>query len=338
MKKSKELLFAAAFVLTAALLLGLCGAALRPVRVDYGAVWEPYLAEPKDSLDYLYLGSSYAYCDVNPSLIYDATGLTGYVLAGPEQTLSTTYWYLREALKTQTPQVVLIEASALHFERYQNYSQINVGYMPFSTNKLHAFFEAAEPELRTGLLFDLYFYHSRWKELTVQSALWALAPKGADQLKGYTAVEGVFEQIADGPFQREVKPDAVYRQNLADLGRILALCEEYGALPVVVFHPTYSQLPAQEYERIRSDVAALDPKAKYFDWSSQITSIGLDPTLHFFDPGHLNRAGADLFSPWVGIFLTNELEVFPRAQTEENAAAWRASAEHWLQAVPSEQE
>ena len=212
MKKSKELLFAAAFVLTAALLLGLCGAALRPVRVDYGAVWEPYLAEPKDSLDYLYLGSSYAYCDVNPSLIYDATGLTGYVLAGPEQTLSTTYWYLREALKTQTPQVVLIEASALHFERYQNYSQINVGYMPFSTNKLHAIFEAAEPELRTGLLFDLYFYHSRWKELTVQSALWALAPKGADQLKGYTAVEGVFEQIADGPFQREVKPDAIYRQ------------------------------------------------------------------------------------------------------------------------------
>ena len=85
-------------------------------------------------------------------------------------------------------------------------------------------------------------------------------------------------------------------------------------------------------------MAALDPKAKYFDWSSQITSIGLDPTLHFFDPGHLNRAGADLFSPWVGIFLTNELEVFPRAQTEENAAAWRASAEHWLQAVPSEQE
>ena len=90
MKKSKALLFAAAFVLTAALLLGRCGAALRPVRVDYGAVWEPYLAEPKDSLDYLYLGSSYAYCDVNPSLIYDATGLTGYVLAGPEQTLSTT--------------------------------------------------------------------------------------------------------------------------------------------------------------------------------------------------------------------------------------------------------
>ena len=34
MKKSKELLFAAAFVLTAALLLGLCGAALRPERAS----------------------------------------------------------------------------------------------------------------------------------------------------------------------------------------------------------------------------------------------------------------------------------------------------------------
>ena len=47
------------------------------------------------SLDVLYLGSSYAYCDINPSLIYAQTGLTGFVLAGSEQPLSITYWYLR---------------------------------------------------------------------------------------------------------------------------------------------------------------------------------------------------------------------------------------------------
>ena len=42
--------------------------------------------------------------------------------------------------------------------------------------------------------------------------------------------------------------------------------------------------------------------------------------------------------PYTAEDCAKELEVFPRAQTEENAAAWRASAEHWLQAVPSEQE
>ena len=136
MKNGKERIFAAAFAVLAALLLGLAGLALRPARVNYGAVWGPYRAEPADSLDYLYLGSSYAYCDVNPALVYDASGLTGYVLAGPEQTLSQTYYYLKEALRTQSPQAVILEASALHFARYQSYTQINVGYMPFSRNKL----------------------------------------------------------------------------------------------------------------------------------------------------------------------------------------------------------
>ena len=158
MKNGKERIFAAAFAVLAALLLGLAGLALRPARVNYGAVWGPYRAEPADSLDYLYLGSSYAYCDVNPALVYDASGLTGYVLAGPEQTLSQTYYYLKEALRTQSPQAVILEASALHFARYQSYTQINVGYMPFSRNKLAAIFRASEPELRTGLLFELYFY------------------------------------------------------------------------------------------------------------------------------------------------------------------------------------
>ena len=162
----REFCFAVLFLLLAVLLIGLTSTALRPVRTNYGAVWGPYLGEPEDSLDYLWLGSSYAYCDVNPAVIYDETGLTGYVLAGPEQTLSQTYWYLRQALETQRPSAVVLEASALHFAKYQNYTQVNVGYLPAGLNKLGAVFTASEPELRTGLLFDLYFYHSRWKTAT----------------------------------------------------------------------------------------------------------------------------------------------------------------------------
>ena len=41
MKNGKERIFAAAFAVLAALLLGLAGLALRPARVNYGAVWGP---------------------------------------------------------------------------------------------------------------------------------------------------------------------------------------------------------------------------------------------------------------------------------------------------------
>ena len=325
MKKWKEPLFALAFVAVAALLIGLCADALRPQRVDYGAVWGPYLAEPRDSLDYLYLGSSYAYCDVDPAVIYEHTGLTGYVLAGPEQTLSQTYWYLREALRTQSPSAVVLDASALHFDPYQNYTQVNVGYMPMGLNKLGAVFTASEPGLRTGLLFDLYFYHNRWKDVTPGELVRGLAPVGTDTLKGFTGVEGVFEQIADGPFRREEKEEAVYQANLADLGRIQALCQSRNIPLVVVFHPTYSQLSPEMYRRIGADVVALG--ARYYDWSDESAAFGIVPEEHFYDPGHLNRDGAAVFSSRLGDFFGEELGLIPRDQTAENEAAWEAVAE-----------
>lgn len=329
MKKRKELLFAVTFVLVAAMLLHLCGAALRPVRRDYGAVWKPYLAEPANSLDYLYLGSSFAYCDVNPGLVYDTAGLTGYVMAGPEQTLSITYWYLKQALQTQSPRVVLIECTGLHFRTYQDFSQVNVDYMPFSMNKLRAVFRAVEPELRGGLLFPLSLYHDRWKEFPVRGALAALAPGSRDNLKGYTAVESFSPSLGATPSLREHQEEAVYQDNLSNLARILELCRQAGARPVLVLHPTYSQISPEARERIREDVAALDPEALFFDWSDDFASIGLDPSIHLYDTGHLNREGATVFSAWLGRFLTEELALSPQTQTAENTAAWQAVAAYW---------
>ena len=329
MKKYKETFFAVMFVLVAALLLHICGTVLRPGRVDYGAVWKPYLAEPENSLDYLYLGSSYTYCDVNPGVVYGSSGLTGYVLSGPEQTLSLTHWYLKEALKTQSPQYVFIESTALHFNRYQNYSQINVDYMPFSLNRLNAIFQGAEPDLRTGLLFPLYFYHNRWKDFDNSWVEAALSPGDTDALKGYTVIGGVAQGLEYGPYQRAPKEETVYQENLADLEAILALCRQAGARPVVVFHPTYSQLPQEVRDRIRADVAELDSEAVFFDWSNAFDSIGMDPASHLYDPGHLNQEGARIFSAWLGHFFVEELGIAPQAQTAENAAAWQSVAEYW---------
>ena len=170
-KLLREAGFAALFLLLTVFLLQLAGAVLRPPQVSYGSTWRAYRAEPKNSIDVLYFGSSYAYCDYDPVEVYRETGLTGYVMGGSEQTMSITYWYLREALATQNPSAVVIEPTGVFFERYQSFTQTNLVYMPFSLNKLGAVFTAAEPALRPGLLFDLWFYHDRWREVTLSDAL-----------------------------------------------------------------------------------------------------------------------------------------------------------------------
>lgn len=327
--KRGEALWAIAFLLAAALLLHLAGAVLRPIHINYGSTWEQYLAEPEDSIDVLFLGSSYAYCDWNPAMMYAESGLTGYVMGGSEQVPALTYWYLKEALKTQSPSVVVMEATSLFFDRYRNYTQTNVERMPWGLNRLGAIWECGEPGKRLGLAFDLYIYHDRWKELT-RADFEKIFPAGADELKGHTAVDQVFPALewSQEPFVNELtQSEEVLRQNMADFDRIAALCREKGIDLIVTVNPTYSQYPQPVYDRLAAEVTEKEG-ARFFDWRSDFEEMGLDVSRHLYDGGHLNQDGAKIFSAWTGRFLREQGYV-PRPQTEENRAAWEAAAEYW---------
>ena len=324
----REPLWCLAFLLTAALLLHLCGNILRPAHTDYGSTWSAYLSEPENSIDVLFLGSSYAYCDWNPAVMYGESGLTGYVMGGSEQTPAITYWYLKEALRTQTPSVVVMEATSLFFDRYQNYTQINLGYMPWGMNRVKAILECAEEDKKLGLFWDLYFYHDRWKELGLVDIKKAIIPAGADDLKGHTAVDQVFEQTEGGPFLSEMRQsEEVYRQNITDFDRIAGLCAQEGIDLIVTINPTYSQYTPAVYDTLKADVEK-NPGVRFVNWSNSFEEVGLDPTVHLYDGGHLNQDGAKIFSAYTGRYLLS-LGYEPREQGEENRRAWAAAAEYW---------
>lgn len=330
LNKGKECFFALLFLVLTALMINFASDVLRPAQTSYGSTWSAFRGEPKDSLDVIYLGSSFAYCDFNPSLIYDASGLTGYVMAGGEQPLSITYWYLKEIFRTQSPSAVVLEGTSLYFKQYQNYTQQNVVLMPFSQNKLGAIFTAAEPELRVGLLFDLYFYHSRWQEIGESDIKKALHPVEADYAKGFTPMTQVLDGVGEAVYvqDRQVSPED-YASNLAWLGKILALCREHGAQPIVVFNPSYTRCTPEAYARNKADILALDSGTLVYDWTASFEEIGLIPTEHLYDGSHLNQYGAAIFSAWLGRFLTEEVGLVPRSQTAENTAAWKEAAAWW---------
>jgi hypothetical protein len=66
-------------------------------------------ALPNDSIDCLVLGSSHAYRDINPAILYQDYGVTAYDLGSNEQYSWTSYEYLQVALRTQKPKVVLLD-------------------------------------------------------------------------------------------------------------------------------------------------------------------------------------------------------------------------------------
>lgn len=330
LRKGKECFFVLLFLLLTAVLVNFVSDVLRPAQVTYGSTWSAFRAEPKDSLDVIYLGSSFAYCDINPSLVYDVSGLTGYVMAGGEQPLSITYWYLKEIFRTQSPSAVVLEGTSLYFKQYQNYTQQNISQMPFSANKLGAIFTAAEPELRTGLLFDLSLYHGRWQEVGWSDLKKAVIPIRKDYYKGYTPVDGVLEGVGQTPSEQgRVVSEEDYAASLEWLDKILDLCREHGAQPIVTFNPSYTRCTKEQYARNAEEILSLDSEVLVYNWTDSFEEMGLIPTEHLYDGGHLNREGAAVFSAWLGRFLTDEVGLVPRAQTAENTAAWEESAAWW---------
>ena len=101
--RKREALALTVSLLVLALVLSFLTRLMTPKQHDFGSTWGHYLSEEEDSLDLIFFGSSLVYCDVVPAVLWEETGLTGYVLAGPEQTIPMTYYYVREALTPSPP-------------------------------------------------------------------------------------------------------------------------------------------------------------------------------------------------------------------------------------------
>lgn len=74
--------------------------------VSYG---DSFHSMPEDSVDIIVLGSSHAQYSFIPSFMYQDTGLYSYVLGSACQPLKVSYEMLKEALKTQNPELVVLE-------------------------------------------------------------------------------------------------------------------------------------------------------------------------------------------------------------------------------------
>lgn len=281
----------------------LLGWLLMPVRTDYGSTWESYLQEEKNTIDVMVFGSSIAYCDVIPASIYEKTGATCYIMAGAEQTIPISYYYLKQALKTHSPKVVLLEATGMFYKQYQSYTKVNIGYMPWSWNRLAATVNAAEPSEQFGLFFPLYNYHSRWREVRLGEIASHLQPE-LDLLAGYTFLT----QAMPNPPEKERSfscDTPSYRENLQYLQKIGALCREQGRQLVIYIAPTKSTIPAPALGQLKKDTEAIDG-AVFLDCNPDLSSMGINDETDWFDTLHFNVLGAVKFSEYLGGYLQKQ--------------------------------
>lgn len=291
---------------------------LIPLRQSYGGTWESYRQEEEDSVDILFFGSSLTYCNIVPSVIWEESGISTYLMAGPEQTIPITYSYIKEACRTQHPKVVALEITGMFYPRYCNFTKANIAYMPWFLNRLEATFRAAEPELRAGLLFPILDYHSRWSEVTKAEIRTHLAPP-IDLLAGYTFLDTVVPQ-GEVTYRDYTAESRDYARNLTYLQAIYNFCQEKGMELLLFLTPSKGQIPPEALDQLKADISALSG-ATFIDFNEHFDELGIDDSTDWHDFLHFNCRGAEKFSRYLAAYLADEVGLPPSEGVDE--ALWQ---------------
>lgn len=84
-----------------------------------------FYREPEDSIDVIFFGSSHIFENINTGILWSDYGIASFELCGSVQPLWNTYYYMKEALKTQTPQLMVLDIyRAVEWEDYDKESRV----------------------------------------------------------------------------------------------------------------------------------------------------------------------------------------------------------------------
>lgn len=122
---------------------------------------------PENSLDVLVLGSSHAQYSVNPGVIYDHSNLYSFVMGSGCQPMIMSYYFLEEALKTQHPDVVILDIFTMLPSQSVCYADgmfYLAGSQLSGDTRIQAINDIDNEDKIKEYLNDLPITHDRWKE------------------------------------------------------------------------------------------------------------------------------------------------------------------------------
>lgn len=301
----KNVLKAAVF----ALILCLCLFGLdRAMRREDGH--DKYIAffEEKDPIDVFLLGTSHMMDSVLPMELWRDHGVVSYNLANPAETLEATYWTLRLALETKTPELVVVDVCYLG-KAQSEVSTRKMGHLfmdeiPLSRLKLQAIWELYPKEERAEFIFPLVTYHTRWEELFEKSEpMTAAKPftRGAELRAGHSK---------PAPYERTNEMDTRDTAGKQALRRIISLCKERGIGVVLTAIP----YPADQETQKMMNSAQLIADATGTAFLNLFDVEGLVDfeTDCYDEASHLNPDGASKVTDYLGEQLTRNFGVKDR--------------------------
>ena len=291
------------FAVIAVLLLVYANYVLTP-KHDYGICSMMNLyRQPEDSVDVLTVGSSLAYAGVNTNVLWEEFGIASYNLCSAEQPFWVSYYTIREALKTQHPKVILLDAKAATYTR--DYSKR--GRTILSTfgikgieNRIGAIMACVEtPRDAVSYILGLPEVHSNYKKLTAEDFVFPPDNGGrGESWKGY---------IESDVVESHERPSVVWnsvKRNMNDreeeyARKIFEMVRDEGITMLVVGFPNPDYANDHMYYNSLFAIAE-EYGVPWINYNDPSLRFGLRFSTDFADWQHLNVKGSITFTRKLG--------------------------------------
>ncbi len=296
-----------------------------------GSLTEEYYASVKETPhDVLFIGDCEVYEAFVPAVLWAEYGISSYVRGGSQQLVWHSYYMLEDALRYETPKVVVFNVLALKYGTPQReaYNRLALDGMEWSSVKVEAIKASMTGEENfLDYAFPFLRYHSRWSELSAEDFTYAFADKPAVSDSGYLMQTAVvpYDPSAD---QKPFSPESYTLPATAMdyLDRMTALCAERGIELILIKAPTNSWHYHwfDEWDEQVTAYAA-EHGLSYYNFIDDATAMGLDWNTDTYDGGiHLNVSGAEKLTRYFGQILADTSRAPDRRDDAALAAVWQA--------------
>lgn len=279
--------------------------------------------EPEGEFSVMFFGSSHVYASVSPLQLWANTGVKSYVFATQLQPMWATYAYIKEALKTQDLQLIVVECNMMGGDQEYYDDGVNFSFMddiPLSLNKIQLAFASAPEGERAPLLWNFMKYHGRWSELEDQD-YYTKRSDLRDPYKGHVLLPDKQVVTPEVIPMAEGESGELLDKNVEYLAKIVALCEARDIDLWLIKSPSNTAL--EETQALRMEqVGALAAAygVPFDDFNACYEEIGLT-TADFYDQRHLTGSGAVKFTNYLSILLSRR---WPNLMAQSGDEEWAA--------------
>lgn len=322
----KKVLFRMACVILSLTFLYFLQALLCPKYMSNpieGALTAEYYAAYGDH-DVLFVGDCEVYENFSTITLWEEYGINSFIRGGAQQLTWQSYYMLEDALRYETPDVVVFNVLALKYNEPQKeeYNRMALDGMRWSKTKVDAISASmCEDESMIEYIFPILRYHSRWNELTSEDFQY-LIMRDNISYNGYYMRTDILP-VTDFP-PAKVLPDYTFGDNaMAYLDKMRTLCEEKGIAFVLI---KSTSLYPHWYDEWDAQIVEYAEKydLHYINMAAIAESeIGIDYQVDTYDAGlHMNVTGAEKCASYLGARLKEWYDLEDHRNDPEMSAYW----------------